>query len=289
MLVKFNAKAQGKSHGDKNIPCQDDADSCLGSNNTVGMAFVADGHGGAKYTRSQDGSSIAVRVAEKALSTFYGTIKKQGEAFFNQKAEEEQRDQEIQGHLKRLEENIIYQWRNMVKVDIKNRPLTDEEKEICKASNIDSEDDESLVILYGATLLAALVSDSFWFAIQIGDGLCVTLQKDGIAELTAKMPIPGDERLAFGRTTSLCDTEAIKNFRESFGLAKIRGITVATDGVVDSFEQDKYLQFNRELYEKFKQYSHEKVKEDLQAFLPELSRRGSGDDVAIAGIFRMET
>jgi serine/threonine protein phosphatase PrpC len=170
-----------------------------------------------------------------------------------------------------------------VNEDIKEHPLNDEEKEICKAGNINSEDDENLIRLYGTTLLAALVSDSFWFAIQIGDGMCVTLQKNGTAEL----PIPTDARLAFGRTTSLCDTEAIENFREGFGLTKIQGITVATDGIADSFAPDKYLQFNRELYEKFTRFP-DKVDEDLQEFLPELSKRGSGDDVAIAGIFRME-
>jgi hypothetical protein len=284
MLVNFSAKAQGKSHCDKNIPCQDAVGSCLGSNNKVGMAFVADGHGGAKYIRSRKGSSIAVSVAMKAFSDFYGTTVKQKKAFFSRNADEEQKKREISDCLKQLEMSIIYQWRNAVKEHIKNQPLTDKEKESCRAGNINSEDDESLIILYGTTLLAALVSDSFWFAIQIGDGLCVTLQKDGTAEL----PIPTDARLAFGRTTSLCDTEAIENFREGFGLTKIQGITVATDGVADSFAPDKYLQFNRELYEKFKQFSTEKVKEDLKDFLPELSKRGSGDDVAIAGIFRME-
>jgi hypothetical protein len=284
MLVKFSALARGKSHSDKDIPCQDAVDSCLSLSGIVGMACVADGHGGAKYTRSQKGSSIAVEVAMKALAGFYGTTAEQETAFFSKKiASNERKNREIQSSLKQLEGSIIYQWRSAVMKDIEKCPLTDQEKEICQSGNIDSGDAESPIILYGATLLAALVSDSFWFAIQIGDGLCVALQNDGTAEL----PMPDDERLAFGRTTSLCGAEAIENFREAFGFTAIQGITVATDGVVDSFEPDKYLRFNMELYERFTDFP-DKAEKDLREFLPELSRRGSGDDVAIAGIFKME-
>jgi hypothetical protein len=281
MLIKFSAKAQGKSHIEKNIPCQDAADARLGIHNTVGMAFVADGHGGSKYFRSQTGSSLAVTVAMNSLPAFYGTIAKQNTAFFKKITTEEQKNQEITNSLKQLEGNIIYQWRNAVIDDISKNPLTDAEKEICKTSNINYDDPSNLIIIYGTTLLAALVSESFWFSIQIGDGLCVVLESDG----TATLPIPEDERLAFGRTTSLCDSDAIQNFRESFGFGSIRGITVATDGVADSFELEKYLLFNKELFENFITFP-ERAETDLQGFLPELSKRGSGDDVAIAGVFR---
>jgi hypothetical protein len=98
-------------------------------------------------------------------------------------------------------------------------------------------------------------------------------------------PIEEDDRLAFGRTTSLCDNDAIKNFRESFGFSKIDGFTVATDGMADSFEPEKYLQFNKELYHNFTTIP-DKAQTELEAFLPELSERGSRDDVSIAGIFK---
>jgi hypothetical protein len=282
MLIKFAAKAQGKSHIEKNIPCQDAADAFLGIHDTLGMAFVADGHGGIKYFRSQKGSLLAVNVAIKSLSDFYGTTARQKAAFFNKKLiSDEQKKQEIINNLKQLEGSIIYQWRNEVTEDLQNNPLTEAEIAICKANNIDFNDPSGLILLYGSTLLAALISENFWFVIQIGDGLSVILENDG----NATLPIPEDERLAFGRTTSLCDSDAIQNFREAFGLTSIKGITVATDGVADSFEPEKYLQFNIELYEKF---SHFQVKanDDLIEFLPELSKRGSGDDVAIAGVFR---
>jgi hypothetical protein len=281
MFIKFSAIAQGKSHIEKNILCQDAVDAKLDSYS--GMACVADGHGGSKYSRSQKGASFAVTVAMRSLSDYRGTIARQEVAFFNKKVKsDELKSQEIKDSMKQLERSIIYQWRNDVLDDLSKYPLTDEEIEICKSEGIKYDDLENLIILYGTTLLAALVSDSFWFILQIGDGLCVVLENDG-----PKLPIPEDKRLAFGRTTSMCDTDAIDNFREFFGCNSIKGITVATDGVTDSFEPEGYLQFSQELYDKFMHVQGD-VAMDLQEFLPELSKRGSGDDVAIAGIFRKE-
>ena len=64
-------------------------------------------------------------------------------------------------------------------------------------------------------------------------------------------------------------------------------MTVATDGIVDSFEPEKYLRFNKELYDNFTVIP-DKAGAEMEAFLPGLSERGSRDDVSIAGIFRMK-
>jgi len=284
VLLKFAVKAHGISHIEKSIPCQDACTAQLGKNKTVGIACVADGHGGNKYFRSDKGSKFAVQVAEKTLFDFCGTIAREKKAFFSRKSEnEEKQKSDVIDKLKQLEGNIIYQWRNAVLKDYIDNPLTDTEKDICNENNIIFDDDPSnMIFIYGTTLLAGLVSNSFWFVIQIGDGLCVVLEN----EENIITPIEEDERLAFGRTTSLCDNDAIKNFRESFGFTKIDGLTVTTDGIADSFEPEKYLQFNKELYENFT-ITPDKAQSELKAFLPELSERGSRDDVSIAGIFRI--
>jgi serine/threonine protein phosphatase PrpC len=283
VLIQFAVKAQGISHIEKEIPCQDACTAQLGKNLTVGVACVADGHGGNKYFRSDKGSKLAVQVAEKTLFDFYGTIAREKKAFFiSNSSSENTKKNDILSRLKQLEGNIIYQWRNAVLKDYRDNPLIETEKDICNENNIILDDDPAnFMFIYGTTLLAGLVSDSFWFVIQIGDGLCVVLEN----EESIITPIEEDERLAFGRTTSLCDNDAIKNFREGFGFSKIDGFTVATDGIADSFEPEKSLQFNKELYVNFTTIP-EKAKTELEAFLPELSERGSRDDVSIAGIFR---
>jgi len=278
-LIKFALKAQGVSHIEKDIPCQDSADAILGLNNTTGIACVADGHGSSKYFRSDRGSYFAVSIAMRSLADFYGSVTKKGTAFFNRKiSNEDIKRIDMQSKLKQLEANIIYKWRNAVLEDLKNYPLTEVETETCNDNHIQGDDP----VIYGTTLLAALVSDCLWFVMHIGDGLCVVLEN----EENAYCPIKGDERLAFGRTTSLCDNDSINNFRESYGYSQIMGLTVATDGMADSFEPDKYLQFNKELYDKFSLFPV-RTEAELKEFLPKISERGSRDDISIAGIFRI--
>ena len=278
-LIKFALKAQGVSHIEKNIPCQDSADAILGLNNTIGIACVADGHGGNKYFRSDRGSNLAVSIAMRTLADFYGSVTRKKTAFFSHKVgNEDIKKIDMQSKLKQLESNIIYKWRNAVLEDLKNYPLTEVESETCNDNNIQPDDP----VIYGTTLLAALVSDCLWFVLHIGDGLCVVLEN----EENAYCPIKGDERLAFGRTTSLCDMDSIGNFRESYGFSQIMGLTVATDGMADSFEPDKYLQFNKELYGKFTLFPAS-TEAELKNFLPKISERGSRDDISIAGIFRI--
>jgi len=279
-LIKFALKAQGVSHIEKDIPCQDSADAILGLNNTIGIACVADGHGGNKYFRSDRGSNLAVSIALRSLADFYGSVAIKKTVFFDRKiSNEDIKKIDMQSKLKQLEANIIYKWRNAVLEDIKNNPLTEAETEICSDNHIQGDDP----VIYGTTLLAALVSDSLWFVMHIGDGLCVVLEN----EENVYCPIKGDERLAFGRTTSLCDNDSINNFRESYGFSQISGLTVATDGMADSFEPERYLQFNKELYDKFSHFP-EKTEAELKDFLPKISERGSRDDISIAGIFRVK-
>jgi hypothetical protein len=236
MLVKFAAKAQGESHKERGIPCQDAACSWMNTHKAYGIACVADGHGSSKHFRSDRGADFAVDIAQKFLQDFHVETAQRKTAFFDRKkASEDQKNREIIDRLKRLEGSIIYQWRNAILEDIANNPPTDEEKEICKTNGIDFTEGENLIVLYGTTLLAALVSVSFWFVVQIGDGCAVVIDADDSPFIPVKLE---DERLSFGRTTSLCDLDAIDNFREAFGFAPIQGLTVATDGVADSFEPE---------------------------------------------------
>jgi len=279
-LIKFALKARGVSHIEKDIPCQDSADAVLSLNNSIGIACVADGHGGDKYFRSDRGSNFAVNIALQSLADFYGSVIKKRTAFFDLKAASEDiKSIDMQSGLKQLEANIIYKWRNAVTEDLKNNPLTEAETETCNDNNILPDDP----VIYGTTLLAGLVSDYLWFVIHIGDGLCIVLENED----KIYCPIQEDERLAFGRTTSLCDNDSINNFRESYGFSQIMGLTVATDGMADSFEPDKYLQFNKELYEKFSHFPV-KTETELKDFLPKISELGSRDDISIAGIFRIK-
>jgi len=265
-LTGFCSKAQGESHKEKDIPVQDAAVFSLSKSGKSGIAVVADGHGGEKYFRSAKGSELAVSIAKQTITSFELQVRS---------------EKTIAPSLKHLASNIIYQWREKVLEDIQKLPFNDGEIKLCTEKNIDTTNEDDLVSIYGTTLIAAFVTETCWFAVQIGDGVCVSITGDGKAETA----IPADERLAFGKTTSLCNTDAIDSFRYNFKKEKVLGITVATDGVADSFIPEKYLDFNKNLMEDFLLTEH--AQRNLDTFLPELSRKGSRDDVAIAGLFNI--
>jgi serine/threonine protein phosphatase PrpC len=279
MLIGFNACAMGFSHKANDKPCQDAAIHGLNREKSFGIAVVADGHGGEKYFRSDVGSKLAVATATAVIRELLVSVST---------------DVDLEKNLRLVEQKIIKRWRDKVERHIQRNPWTPAELALCKEKNIDLEHlrgRDKLVTIYGTTLVAAAVTDSFWFALQIGDGQCALIDGDGnrddsgteIAE-NAKVAIPPDEEQGFGLTQSLCASDAADKFRHSFGRGAIGGITVATDGVVDSFLPDAYLKFTIRLRDNFIRDAKASQTE-LKGWLPTLSEQGSRDDVAIAGIF----
>lgn len=274
------AKAQGASHKETGKPCQDSAIFFVTKDKTAGIVAVADGHGSEKYFRSDKGSKLAVDITQNVLWKFYKLSLPVPDKS-NPIVDEKKETTFLEKNIKRIEQDIIHTWRKEVLNDKKRQPFTEDEKLICLKNKIDFENEDDIVSIYGTTLLAALVTQKFWFGIQIGDGLCIIITKKN----TAQIAMPLDDQLSFGKTTSLCNPDAFKNFKHILGMEGILGITVATDGVVDSFEPEKYLNFNIDLRNKFIAFP-QKAGEDLPAFLVHLSEIGSRDDVAIAGIFK---
>ena len=275
MLVGFNAWARGYSHIAKDKPCQDAANYWLHNGlKRAGIAVVADGHGGEKYFRSKTGSKFAVKIAIKVIREFYERFNPVKDRDFLEK------------NVERIKQNIIRLWRIRVVKDIRQNAWTSEERTLCDEKrniNLDDENTDKLISIYGTTLVAALITDDLWFAIQIGDGACVLINRDDKAEIV----ITPDDEQSFGYTHSICSPNAAEKFKHRFGNEGISGLTVATDGVSDSFLPDKYLEFNRTLRENFVRDA-ETTRNELKNYLPRLSEQGSRDDMAIAGIFDLK-
>jgi serine/threonine protein phosphatase PrpC len=200
MLKAFKAKAMGAAHKEKGRPCQDAVGQVVSSDKTLGLVFAADGHGGEKYFRSEEGSQQAVRIASSAFRKFLNEMAKTQSLFFDKKETEIViRDKQIDRALENLGTKIVLQWKGDVVKHFAANPLDEKEKELCDKYHIDTQSVDDVATLYGTTLLGALVYETFWFALQIGDGLCVVIREDE----TPITPIPEDERLGFGMTTSL--------------------------------------------------------------------------------------
>jgi serine/threonine protein phosphatase PrpC len=246
---------------------------------------VSDGHGSAKSFRSDKGSRFAVSNAINVIQEFFSTIQKSDINFSTLK----------DGTERLLPQRLVNGWRTIVQQHLEENPFTDEEKE-----NLVKRDGESAwkavennnFLVYGATLLAVLVTESFILYVQLGDGDILEVSSEGE---TTRM-LQRDPRLIANETTSLCMNKAWNEFQvhlEPYTKAMSRKmpalILVSTDGYSNSFSTDEgFAKIGRDYLNMFKSHSAEEVREKLQVFLEETSEKGSRDDITLGIIKRSE-
>ena len=278
MLVALDARSQGSEHIKQNKPLQDYSYSYTTKN--IALVFVADGHGGEKYIRSDKGANIACNSAAEVLTRIINDFLIEIHRHNNNSIK---RNHFVEENLKLICSKISLEWHKKVLEHFNKNPLSDNEKKMCEDAKISLPvSDESVSVLYGSTLLAGFFYKpyNFWFALQIGDGKCALIKCDN----NVTYPIKEDEEQGFGVTKSLCKKNASEDFRFAFGFEQIEGLVVMTDGMTDSFSLDKLPEFlvnikNNALKDV------EQTKKELLDFLPTLSEQGSGDDVSLAAFF----
>jgi serine/threonine protein phosphatase PrpC len=246
---------------------------------------VSDGHGSAKSFRSDKGSRFAVLTAIDVIQEFFSTIQNSDINFSTLK----------DGTERLLPRRLVSEWRTVVQQHLEENPFTDEEKE-----NLVKRDGESAwkavennnFLVYGATLLAVLVTESFILYVQLGDGDILEVNSEGE---TTRM-LQRDPRLIANETTSLCMNKAWNEFQihlEPYTKSMSREmpalILVSTDGYSNSFYTDEgFVKIGRDYLNMFKSHSAEEVREKLQVFLEETSEKGSRDDITLGIIKRYE-
>jgi prepilin-type processing-associated H-X9-DG protein len=192
---------------------------------------------------------------------------------------------------KGLPKQLVREWERRVGEDLERQPFTPAEwtrlSEDPRAG-ARAEIEERPVLAYGATLLTAAVSSRFVLLAQLGDGDIVTVGVDG----RAARPVPGDERLIANETTSLCLPEAAADMR--LVLAEVspdepRIIMVSTDGWANAFrDEGAFLKAGPDLLERLKEHGEAWVRDQLESWLVDASSEGSGDDVSLGLVFRMD-
>lgn len=297
---------QGESHKSNNKPCQDCA--YAESNDLLSMAIVCDGHGGERYFRSQYGAQFATEITQKAITEFVKNMAdstftlSEGKSVFDgasftaysaATATNEQLESRAHKSLKWLFSSIISQWNEKISEHAKETDLTDWE-----LSNVDEKyrkeflcerekDNATFEKTYGCTLMAYVQTPDYWFAFHLGDGKCVSMR---VVEdrLVCDQPIPWDERCFLNKTTSLCDSNALEEFRYcyqgngQFPLAMFLG----SDGMDDSYGDGYNLyNFYIQLFKIIIRNGVEKANKELKKSLPVISKMGSKDDMSVACVF----
>jgi hypothetical protein len=291
ILAEFE---QGESH--KQPPekeCQDYALCQAGKG--YFLAVTADGHGSNNNFRSSLGSRFAVECARDGIDAFIGTIR--GSWFQKKELPEQKAFEEM---LRSLIKHIVAAWHGKVEEHYRGHPFSQEDLAgVSEKYRNRYEAGERCYRAYGTTLIAAAVAPNYWFGFHIGDGSCTVFYRDG----SSQQPIPWDERCYHNITTSICDEDAAETARIYYKARTEQEIPamifLGSDGVDDSFpvgDNQKHLAgFYRTLVLNFLDEIKTKGEAGFEAgvkqikeFLPSLSKRGSGDDVAISAIINLE-
>ncbi|GHU53738.1 hypothetical protein FACS189496_5250 [Bacilli bacterium] len=282
----FAAHVQGENH--KTPPekeCQDF--SLKDIDNDMAVVIIADGHGSDNCFRSDKGSKMAAEQAKLGIQEFIRNPPPRDEM--------EKKLREF------LVKSIRTNWFVEVEKHYSAHPFS--EGEIAGAAEKYQEryrKGEQFYRAYGTTLIAVAAAKDYWFGIHIGDGKCTAFYPDG----TCDHPIPPDDNCFLNITTSICDDDAVGQATIHYSARKEKEppvmVFINSDGVDDSYpagDNEKYLEglyrtiavnFCDEIQKAGPVDGFENGKKQVEEFLPDLSKRGSGDDVSMAALIDVE-
>jgi hypothetical protein len=278
------ASVRGAAHIRSGAPNQDAARIWQGNGQNLPLVLaMADGHGGASYTRSHIGAAYAVNTAVRVLARdLLPRLLTPGVApdltLVKRTCDEW------------LPKVLVRLWQERVGRYTQRYPFAPEEI-TSPPSDGRNKADESLTP-YGATLVAALLTEHFHLYLQLGDGDILTVAADGVVSRPA---LPEDARLLGNETTSLCMADGWHNMRLAFqpkmAFQPVIGempalILLSTDGYSNSFvDSASFEQIGSDFLSAIRTDGLPAVGEQLPNWLAQTSVAGSGDDITVALAF----
>jgi serine/threonine protein phosphatase PrpC len=253
---------QGASHCRRGLPNQDALACWPGEAARCALIALADGHGSADCPRSAEGARLAVETALDVLRAWLGE-------------EDPAAAQDIALEASLLPEVLTDHWQNAVRQHLSLHPWAEPPE-------------GSPFTAYGTTLLAAAVMPGQLLLLQIGDGDVLTVSEAGVVQ----RPLPRDGRLLANETTSLSSAEAANDF-----LVRVLDITyevpalvmLSTDGYSNSFrDEEAFRQVGGDLLAMIRAEGLEAVAGSMAGWLREASEQGSGDDVTLGLMCRVD-
>ncbi|MCC7346068.1 MAG: protein phosphatase 2C domain-containing protein [Variibacter sp.] len=225
---------------------------------------VADGHGAALHFRSGVGAHIAVDVATAVL---------------NEAARDPRWIAAADAATgRRIVHDLIGRWREAVRAHLAANPLGGEK----------AQPEDRALMAYGATLIAAAATCEGVFVLQLGDGDLVL----GTSAGAVLRPLPDDEGMIGEQTYSLCQRGA-----EQFTRMRILPrseidvdlVMLATDGMGKSFPGAGAVEaLARAWRATLAREPLPAVLRQLDTWLPQTSRQGSGDDISLGFLVRSD-
>lgn len=272
--IEINTHHIGTSHIQNNLDCEDYSASY--ADELVSIAVISDGHGDKNCFRSKTGAQIACKTAI--------SLCKQFQIATEQIVDVEQCN--FSELLRSLENEIVDTWKSKVIQDAKQNPFSEAElKQASEQAQASYRAGNRIEKAYGCTLILTVITQNYWYGIQIGDGKCVAAFDDGVFV----EPIPTDEENCCGnRSTSLCNSNAKDLFRHYYGKQLPLATFVVSDGVEESFDQAGLYNCFFSVAYWVKDSGLEVARQKIDELLPQISAGGSGDDVSISALICSE-
>lgn len=299
MLIYNSTYRQGASHIKKGLVCQDYAASFETETGDIILA-LSDGHGSEKHFRSDIGSKFAVEVAMEAAKEFlmsFDSTKMLGTdataPYVRAGVPSDpplvcdgilpsNTTAHIFAHFARA---IILRWHCEIMKHWQANPIDSLRlpEQVRATFHKEGQLLESMIPkAYGCTLMLAVRTRSYWFALHIGDGKIIAFRSDG----TAWEPVPWDSACFSTTTTSLCELDE-RRTRFAYGSNPddVAAIFLGSDGMDDSFPDIEALMgsygnsFLRKIYETESDLEENNY---LDRLLDHISKNRSGDDMSVA-------
>ncbi len=293
----------GESHKDAGKPRQDCSLAESAGLFTIGV--ICDGHGGERYFRSDVGARAASAAARKCAEEF---VRNADESLFRDapftqfgtaaaEAEKKKsgRSDVRDAMFRQLFASIIFDWRENVESHARANPVSDNERKKVPQEHIEAFEKTDgdgnrtgIEKTYGCTLICFVQTKSYWFAFHIGDGKCISFSADKDGHISWEEPVPEDRECFLNTTTSICDANAINEFRYCYGGRSTFPLAVflGSDGIDDSFGEDSNLaNFYVQILKKIVRSSPDEAKSELDSTLRELGVHGSKDDKSVVCCF----
>lgn len=256
---------QGYTHIQRNLECQDRKLSRELEDGSLVLS-VADGHGSRSCPYSGTGAELAVNTFCKLIEELLFGFQNAGELLSDYLNH--------QGSLK-FAQTVERDWKKGVQTLHRKKGLP------MPMTQTGEEDLNALYRLYGTTLLGLLISPTFVFAFQIGDGDITYVDDGGV------QPVVVADKLLGVESHSLCSREAWKKAVSTVHFQPWEqhlpcAFLLSTDGLSNSYADDEaFGQTCAQYFEALKTYGPDAVEENLPEWLSETSRLGCGDDTTL--------
>lgn len=255
---------QGSSHKRSDTVRQDRFKRVQLNDGTVILA-VADGHGSSACPYSDVGAKTAATVFCDVMKGIYEGSADNVEGMLT--------DLNREGDT-RLAKKIDIEWKKRIyeRHLESNRPIPEGNAQECR---------ELVYRQYGTTLLGLLITESFCFALQLGDGDLAYVNNNGFQRIIVGDKLLGVETHSLSKIDSWKKVlTSVQRRTETEALPCV--YMMSTDGFANSFASESEFQKTCvEYFELLKIHGAKAVNENLDQWLSETSKFGCGDDITL--------